>query len=68
MTVNNKPFFHQLLYVPQFRGSQIVELQNFRPASVDDVASVHARAYVLGLEKVWLFEMEPYGICIFFCN
>ncbi|PSS26619.1 Histone deacetylase, partial [Actinidia chinensis var. chinensis] len=36
---------------PKFRGSQIVELRNFRPASVDDVASVHARAYVLGLEK-----------------
>ncbi|KAG5529029.1 hypothetical protein RHGRI_029635 [Rhododendron griersonianum] len=36
---------------PKFRGSEIIELQNFRPASVDDVASVHARAYVSGLEK-----------------
>lgn len=36
----------------QFRGSEIIELQNFKPASVDDVASVHARAYVSGLEKV----------------
>lgn len=36
----------------QFRGSEIFELQNFRPASVDDIASVHAKAYVFGLEKV----------------
>ncbi|KAH7861630.1 hypothetical protein Vadar_028649 [Vaccinium darrowii] len=36
---------------PKFRGSEIIELQNFRPASVDDVASVHARTYVSGLEK-----------------
>ncbi|GMP26389.1 hypothetical protein CsSME_00002846 [Camellia sinensis var. sinensis] len=34
-----------------FRGSEMIELQNFRPASVDDVASVHARAYLSGLEK-----------------
>ncbi|KAL7255231.1 hypothetical protein ACSBR1_009402 [Camellia fascicularis] len=36
---------------PKFRGSEMIELQNFRPASVDDVASVHARAYLSGLEK-----------------
>uniref|UniRef100_A0A2N9J7K8 Histone deacetylase domain-containing protein n=1 Tax=Fagus sylvatica TaxID=28930 RepID=A0A2N9J7K8_FAGSY len=36
---------------PKFRGSEIIELQNFKPASVDDIASVHARAYVSGLEK-----------------
>ncbi|RYR66196.1 hypothetical protein Ahy_A03g012168 isoform A [Arachis hypogaea] len=35
----------------QFRGSEVIELQNFEPASVDDIASVHARAYVSGLEK-----------------
>ncbi|XP_054806878.1 histone deacetylase 14, chloroplastic isoform X1 [Prosopis cineraria] len=35
----------------KFRGSEIIELQNFVPASVDDVTSVHARAYVSGLEK-----------------
>ncbi|KAA8547025.1 hypothetical protein F0562_003454 [Nyssa sinensis] len=35
----------------KFRGSEIMELQNFAPASVDDIASVHARAYVSGLEK-----------------
>ncbi|KAK8577880.1 hypothetical protein V6N13_076558 [Hibiscus sabdariffa] len=35
----------------KFRGSDILELQNFNPASVDDIASVHAKAYVYGLEK-----------------
>eukprot|EP00262_Sarcandra_glabra_P006892 TRINITY_DN19456_c0_g1_i1.p1 TRINITY_DN19456_c0_g1~~TRINITY_DN19456_c0_g1_i1.p1 ORF type:complete len:444 (-),score=72.67 TRINITY_DN19456_c0_g1_i1:184-1515(-) len=33
------------------RGSKVIELQNFRSASVDDIASIHARAYVAGLEK-----------------
>ncbi|XP_059649709.1 histone deacetylase 14, chloroplastic isoform X2 [Cornus florida] len=33
------------------RGSKIIELQNFGPASINDIASVHARAYVSGLEK-----------------
>ncbi|RDX62330.1 Histone deacetylase 14, partial [Mucuna pruriens] len=36
----------------KFRGSEVIELQHFEPASVDDIASVHARAYVSGLEKV----------------
>ncbi|KAJ1412965.1 Ureohydrolase domain superfamily [Sesbania bispinosa] len=36
---------------PKFRGSEVLELQHFEPASVDDIASVHARAYVSGLEK-----------------
>ncbi|XP_044469369.1 histone deacetylase 14-like [Mangifera indica] len=35
----------------KFRGSEIIELQNFNPATVDDIASIHARAYVSGLEK-----------------
>ncbi|XP_057747768.1 histone deacetylase 14, chloroplastic isoform X1 [Arachis stenosperma] len=35
----------------KFRGSEVIELQTFEPASVDDIASVHARAYVSGLEK-----------------
>ncbi|OMP08590.1 Histone deacetylase superfamily, partial [Corchorus capsularis] len=35
----------------KFRGSDILELQNFKLASVDDIASVHATAYVSGLEK-----------------
>ncbi|KAG9129214.1 hypothetical protein Leryth_006495 [Lithospermum erythrorhizon] len=35
----------------QFRASDIVELRNFNPASVEDVASVHAKAYVSGLER-----------------
>ncbi|XP_038706253.1 histone deacetylase 14 isoform X2 [Tripterygium wilfordii] len=36
---------------PSFRGVDVMELQNFKPASVDDIASVHAKAYVSGLEK-----------------
>ncbi|XP_022773809.1 histone deacetylase 14-like isoform X2 [Durio zibethinus] len=35
----------------KFRGSEILELQNFKLASIDDIASVHAKAYVSGLEK-----------------
>ncbi|KAI5672347.1 hypothetical protein M9H77_12711 [Catharanthus roseus] len=35
----------------KFRGSAVVELQSFKPASADDIASVHAKAYVSGLEK-----------------
>lgn len=36
----------------QFRGSEILELHSFSPASVEDIASVHTKAYVSGLEKV----------------
>ncbi|XP_039126180.1 histone deacetylase 14 isoform X1 [Dioscorea cayenensis subsp. rotundata] len=36
---------------PKHRGPVVYELQKFRPASMDDIASVHARAYVAGLEK-----------------
>lgn len=32
----------------------MIELQSFRSASADDIASVHERAYVSGLEKVYL--------------
>ncbi|CAI9758337.1 unnamed protein product [Fraxinus pennsylvanica] len=35
----------------KYRGTEIIELQSFRSASVDDIASVHERAYVSGLEK-----------------
>ncbi|KAE8655935.1 Histone deacetylase 14 [Hibiscus syriacus] len=35
----------------KFRGSDVLELQNVNLASVDNVASVHAKAYVFGLEK-----------------
>ncbi|KAI4317091.1 hypothetical protein L6164_024997 [Bauhinia variegata] len=41
----------ELNLTPRFRGSEIIELQNFEPASIDDIASVHSRAYVSGLEK-----------------
>ncbi|XP_073125316.1 histone deacetylase 14, chloroplastic [Henckelia pumila] len=36
---------------PEFRSSEIIELQKFKPASSDDIASAHERAYVSGLEK-----------------
>lgn len=55
----------------QFRGSEIIELKNFSPASVDDIASVHARAYVSGLEKVdryfplsFPFSVMPFHVLI----
>ncbi|KAG6775310.1 hypothetical protein POTOM_018754 [Populus tomentosa] len=35
----------------KFRGSEIIELQDFKPASPDDIANVHSKAYVAGLEK-----------------
>ncbi|XP_045821033.1 histone deacetylase 14, chloroplastic-like isoform X2 [Trifolium pratense] len=37
---------------PKFRGSEVVKLQHFEPASTDHIASVHARDYVSELEKV----------------
>ncbi|CAB80064.1 putative protein [Arabidopsis thaliana] len=36
---------------PKFRGSQILELANFKTATVEDIANVHDKAYVFGLEK-----------------
>ena len=36
----------------QFRGSEILELANFKNATIEDIANVHEKAYVLGLEKV----------------
>ncbi|XP_022844431.1 histone deacetylase 14 isoform X2 [Olea europaea var. sylvestris] len=35
----------------KYRSSEMIELQSFRSASADDIASVHERAYVSGLEK-----------------
>ncbi|KAF3334146.1 histone deacetylase 14 [Carex littledalei] len=36
----------------KYRSSQVYEIQNFQPASLDDIARVHSRSYVTGLEKV----------------
>ncbi|KAL5555441.1 hypothetical protein UlMin_037677 [Ulmus minor] len=41
----------QMELTPKFRGSEIAEIRHFKPASVDDIASIHARNYVSGLEK-----------------
>ncbi|KAK4366626.1 hypothetical protein RND71_014506 [Anisodus tanguticus] len=38
----------------EFRGLDVVELQNFRPATTYDITSVHAGPYISGLEKVAL--------------
>ncbi|KAH6791381.1 histone deacetylase 14 [Perilla frutescens var. frutescens] len=35
----------------EFRSTEIIELEKFRPANVEDIASVHERVYVTGLEK-----------------
>ncbi|KAF3665164.1 Histone deacetylase 14 [Capsicum annuum] len=35
----------------KFRGLDVVEIQNFRPATTDDIGSVHAMPYISGLEK-----------------
>ncbi|CAH2077030.1 unnamed protein product [Thlaspi arvense] len=34
-----------------FRGSEILELANFKSATIEDIANVHDKAYVYGLEK-----------------
>ncbi|XP_066316833.1 histone deacetylase 10, chloroplastic-like [Miscanthus floridulus] len=36
---------------PKHRGSQVLEIQNFNPTSLDDVARIHSRSYITGLEK-----------------
>lgn len=36
---------------PEFRGKEVIRIQNFRSASVYDIAAVHSSAYVMGLEK-----------------
>ncbi|KQJ91981.1 histone deacetylase 14 isoform X2 [Brachypodium distachyon] len=41
----------KLELTPKHRGSQVLEIQNFHPASLDDVARVHSRKYITGLEK-----------------
>ncbi|CAI0403984.1 unnamed protein product [Linum tenue] len=48
---------------PKFRGSEIIELTNFKPASVDDIANVHSKAYVTGLEKA-MDEASQQGIIL----
>ncbi|KAJ1685884.1 hypothetical protein LUZ63_017274 [Rhynchospora breviuscula] len=36
---------------PKYRSSQVYEIQTFQPASLDDIARVHSRSYITGLEK-----------------
>ncbi|KZV41491.1 histone deacetylase-like [Dorcoceras hygrometricum] len=43
---------------PEFRNSEILELRKFRPATADDIASVHERAYVSGLENAMAAALE----------
>ncbi|KAK1257035.1 Histone deacetylase 14 [Acorus gramineus] len=41
----------ELELTTKYRGSQVIGLQDFKPASIDDIGRVHERAYVSGLEK-----------------
>ncbi|KAG8093445.1 hypothetical protein GUJ93_ZPchr0012g20589 [Zizania palustris] len=41
----------KLELTPKHRGSQVLEIQSFHPSSHDDVARVHSRSYITGLEK-----------------
>ncbi|KAL4578526.1 hypothetical protein LXL04_014650 [Taraxacum kok-saghyz] len=41
----------KLELTPKFRGSEIVQQQNFRIATAEDIASVHTKSYIFGLEK-----------------
>ncbi|KAJ3703960.1 hypothetical protein LUZ61_007665 [Rhynchospora tenuis] len=36
---------------PKYRSLQVYEIQTFQPASLDDIARVHSRSYITGLEK-----------------
>lgn len=38
--------------VLQLRGKEVLRIQNFKAASQEDVAAVHAMGYVKGLERV----------------
>ncbi|KAI3893700.1 hypothetical protein MKX03_032116 [Papaver bracteatum] len=42
----------KLELTPKHRGSAIIELLNYKSATVDDIATVHSKLYVSGLEKV----------------
>lgn len=42
----------------QFRGLEIIELNDVKPASVDDIVRVHSRSYVTGLEKVIFYHLH----------
>ena len=46
------------LFSFQYRGSQVLEIQNFNPTSLDDVARVHSRSYITGLEKVLVIKLS----------
>ncbi|ONK77428.1 uncharacterized protein A4U43_C02F6430 [Asparagus officinalis] len=43
------------------RGPEVFEIQNFQPATVDDIAIVHERAYVAGLEKTFQESLVAAG-------
>ncbi|PWA95851.1 Histone deacetylase domain-containing protein [Artemisia annua] len=36
----------------ELRGSEIIQLDNIRAATIEDITSVHSRAYISSLEKV----------------
>ncbi|MFS8009842.1 putative histone deacetylase [Helianthus anomalus] len=52
----------QIILCLQFRGSEIIQLQDFRTATLEDIASVHSRSYVFGLEKTFQESLIVAGV------
>ncbi|XP_074588361.1 histone deacetylase 14, chloroplastic isoform X3 [Curcuma longa] len=48
----------RLELTPKYRSREVYELQNFKPALLDDIAVVHARSYIHGLEKAMSKAMD----------
>lgn len=47
--------FGYILHFPwvfQARGKEVIRIENFKSATMDDVAAVHSMLYVKGLERV----------------
>jgi len=53
------------LFSFQHHGSQVLGIQNFNPTSLDDVAHVHSRYYISGLEKVPVMTLSLFILTFF---
>lgn len=47
----------------QFRGKEVLRIQDFKAASQEDVAAVHSMGYVKGLERVSTVCFDRVMIC-----
>lgn len=47
----------------QFRGKEVLRIQDFKAASQEDVATVHSMGYVKGLERVSTVCFDRVMIC-----